>query len=215
MSIAITKRPRRATVLHNVPWETYVALRDIPENWNLRMTYDRGELEIISPSPKHEGIAALIGTLIDVWTIELDIPIRSCRTMTIRRAILKRGFEPDNCYYVQNELHVWDKTDLDFDVDLPPDLAIEVEVSRRYTRKMRLYASFGVPELWRIIRGAVRVYELSSAGSYVPRETSNCFPEFPIAKVQEIILQLGAQHQTKLVRSFRDWVRENIPSAGR
>jgi Uma2 family endonuclease len=189
-----------------------VALRDMPENGNLRMTYDHGELEIMSPSPLHEGIAALLGTLIDIWTMELNIGRKSCRTMTIRRAKLKRGFEPDNCYYVQNEPRVWDKTELDFKVDPPPDLAIEVETSRSAVRKMKIYAAFGIPELWRFTGRELQVYELSAEGTYIPRETSICFPHFPIARAQEILLQLGSVREVALIRSFRDWVRENVPS---
>ena len=215
MSIAESVSPDRAVVLHDIPWETYVALRDMPENENIRMTYDHGELEIMSPSPLHEGIAAMLGTLIDVWTIELNIGMKSCRMMTIRRAELKRGFEPDNCYYIQNEPRVWDKTELDFSVDPPPDLAIEVETSRSGVRKMKIYASFGIPELWRVDRHGLRVYELSTAGEYVPRETSLCLPGFPVAKAQEILLQLGSVRQTTVVRSFRDWVRENVRTGDR
>ena len=89
MSTAETVSPDCEVVLHDIPWATYVTLRDMPENENIRMTYDRGELEITSPSPLHEGIAALLGTLIDVWTIELNVGIKSCRMMTIRRVELK------------------------------------------------------------------------------------------------------------------------------
>lgn len=84
-------------VLYGVPWETYVALREVPENYHVRMTYDRGELEMMSPSKPHEHSAELLDRLIHVWTEELDRDIISCRTMTCRRADLERGFEPDNC----------------------------------------------------------------------------------------------------------------------
>jgi len=53
------------------------------------------------------------------------------------------------------------------------------------------------------------VHELTENGEYVPRDTSVCFPGFPIAKAQEIVRQLGVQHEMALVRSFRDWVRAN------
>jgi Uma2 family endonuclease len=217
MSIAEKTRPESdgsVVVLHHISWETYAALRDMPDNWKLRMTYDRGELEMMSPSRRHESFATLIGSLIEVWRTELDIPVTSLRTMTIRRKDLNRGFEPDNCYYVQNEPRIWDKGELDFTVDPPPDLAIEVEVSRRSSRKMRLYASFRVPELWRCDGQDIQVYELSADGQYVPRATSICFPQFPIAEAQEIIRQLGTVRETTLVRSFRDWVRENVATSG-
>ncbi len=203
-----------SVVLHGVSWKLYRRLRKMPENYNIRMTYDRGELEIMSPSPLHEGIASLLGRLIDIWTLELKIPLRSCRVMTIRRAVLKRGFEPDNCYYVQHEPQMWDKKKINFKTAPPPDLVIEVEVSRRLGKKMEIYAAFRVPELWYWSGNALKVLELSNEGEYVARETSICFPTFPIAKAEEIVRQLGAAHETALVLSFRDWVRDNSQPVG-
>ncbi len=186
----------------------------MPGNYNIRMTYDRGELEIMSPSMLHENIAALIGRLINVWTLELGIPVRSCRTMTIRRAALKRGFEPDNCYYVQHEPKIWNKSKINFKVDPPPDLAIEVDVSRKLSDKLGIYAAFRVPELWHWSGGKLAVLELSKDDQYVARETSVCFPGFPIGKAEELVRQLGKEHETALVSSFRDWVRQNMRPGG-
>ncbi len=203
-----------SAVLHEVSWKLYRKLRKMPENCNIRMTYDRGELEIMSPSPLHEWIATLLGNLITVWTTELNIPMRSCRTMTIRRAVLKRGFEPDNCYYVQHEPQVWDKKKLNFKTDPPPDLAIEVEVSRKLSNKTQIYAAFRVPELWCCDGNTLKILELREDGEYGARETSICFPAFPIAKAEEMVRQIGAEHETELIRSFRDWVRASVQPSG-
>jgi Uma2 family endonuclease len=129
--------------------------------------------------------------------------------MTIKRAVLERGFEPDHCYYVQHEPQMWNKKKINFKNDPPPDLSIEVEVHHKLIDKMALYAAFGVPELWCWRLEKLSVIELSTIGQYSPRATSICFPNFPIAKAQEILRQLGAAHETELVLSFRDWVREN------
>jgi len=201
-----------SAVLHEVSWKLYRKLRKMPENRHIRMTYDRGELEIMSPSRVHESIALLLGSLIDVWAIELDVAVAGCRTMTIRRADLKRGFEPDNCYYVQHEPQMRDEKKIDFKTDPPPDLAIEVEVSRKLLKKAGIYASFGVPELWFWSGSTLKVLELSPEGEYIPRETSICFPTFPIAKAEDIVRQLGTVHETDLILSFRDWVRDNVPT---
>jgi Uma2 family endonuclease len=203
-----------SVVLHGIPWTLYRRLRRTPENYNIRMTYDGGELEIMSPSVEHEGIATLLGNLITVWALEFRIPFRSCRTMTIRRSLLERGFEPDNCYYVQHEPQMWNKKKVRFKTDPPPDLAIEVEVTRKLLNKMAIYAAFRVPELWSWRGDELKVYEFTPQGEYVARESSLCFPAFPIAKTQEIVRQLCAAHETDLILSFRDWVRENVKSPG-
>ena len=42
---------------------------------------------------------------------------------------------------------MWDKKKINFKVDPPPDLAIEVEVTRKLLDKTDIHAAFGVPEL--------------------------------------------------------------------
>ncbi len=134
--------------------------------------------------------------------------------MTIRRSLLERGFEPDNCYYVQHEPQMWNKKNIRFRTDPPPDLAIEVEVTRKLLNKMAIYAAFRVPELWSWRGDELKVYEITQEGEYVARESSLCFPAFPIAKTQEIVRQLCAAHEADLILSFRDWVCENVKSRG-
>ncbi len=201
--------PRENVVLHGVPWRTYVELRDLPENYYVRMNYDCGTLEIMSPSAKHEGGSRIIARLIAVWTEELNIPLRSLGQMTCRREDIERGFEPDNCYYVQNESRMWDKEEIDFTVDPPPDLALEVDISRSSLNKMSIYAAFGVPELWRLDRGRLMVYEFVD-GEYRPRDSSLCFPQLPLAEVQRESEQIGKVPETKLIRAFRVWVRRKF-----
>jgi len=202
-------QPPPRFLLHEVSWETYLALRDAPENYNVRMTYDQGELEMMSPSMAHEHYARLLDRLIHVWTEELDLDIVSCGTMTCRREDLKRGFEPDNCYYVEHEARMRAKEELDLATDPPPDLAIEVEVSRGGRGKLKLYEAFGVPEAWRYDGTAIQVYQLGSDGRYASQSASRVFPGFPIAEVQRVLSQIGTASETALVKSFRRWVRDH------
>ena len=53
-----------SVVLHGISWKMYRRLRKMPDNYNVRMTYDRGELEIMSPSPvvKAQEIVRQFGT---------------------------------------------------------------------------------------------------------------------------------------------------------
>jgi Uma2 family endonuclease len=183
-------------------------------NYNIRMTYDRGELEIMSPSAMHETIAELLGDLIVTWAVETGMELMPCRILTVRSRDLKRGFEPDDCFYVQHEMEMRGKRKIDFKVDPPPDLAIEVEVTRKLGNKTKIYAAFQVPELWCWSAGALKVFEFSKEGTYVPRDASICLPNFPIGKAEEVVRQLGTVGHVSLVRSFRDWVRANAPSGG-
>ena len=74
-----------ATSLREATWQQYVELRDSDEYRNTRMTFDRGRLELMSPSKLHERVGYLMGRCIDVWTEERQIEVQSCRSTTFRR----------------------------------------------------------------------------------------------------------------------------------
>lgn len=193
--------------LYGIPWQTYLELRNSPENEHVRMTYNRGDLEIVSPSKTHEQYADLIGRLLQVWTLERDIDIQSCRTVTFKRADLQHGLEPDNCYYVAHEAVVRSKREMDLSIDPPPDLAIEIDLTRNAIDKLSMYAAFGVPEVWRFDGQNLRLYVLAENGQYQQREKSESFPELPPVEIEKVLAKLGTASETALVRSFRQWVQ--------
>ena len=59
------KRPAGQTIiLHGVGWQTYESLlADQKDRSTPRFAYDRGELEILSPSPEHEKLNRRIAQL--------------------------------------------------------------------------------------------------------------------------------------------------------
>lgn len=201
--------PVQHIVLRGVPWQTYVALRDIPENWHVRMTYDGGVLEMMSPGKRHENHAELLGALVRAFAEELDIDIQGCRTMTFKREDLEKGLEPDNCYYIQHEAQVRAKDEIDFSADPPPDLAIEIDVTTKSVGKMPIYAAFRVPEVWRYDGDRLEVLTLAASGEYEPRGESIALAGLPLAEVERILKKGRTASEIKLVRAFRRWVREH------
>jgi Uma2 family endonuclease len=194
-------------LLPGVPWQTYLALRAQSENEHVRMTYDRGVLEMMTPSKRHEQFGYLIGRLIDVWTEELGIDVQSCRTVTFKREDLQRGLEPDNCYYIANEPAVRNRGELDLASDPPPDLAVEIDLGSSATDKMSLYAAFKVPEVWLYDGEKLRFYVLDANDSYISSQSSRSLPKLSPAEIENVLNQLGSASETTLVRAFRKWVR--------
>ena len=80
---------------------------------------------------------------------ELNLNLRSTRSLTLKREDLDRAAEPDNSYYIENEPLIRNKTNIDLTEDPPPDLIIEIEYSSSAMNKLQLYAAIEVPELWR------------------------------------------------------------------
>ena len=85
--------------------------------------------------------------------------------------------EADNCFYLASFPDPRQGA-IDLDVDPPPDLAVEVEISRSALDRMGIYAALGVPEVWRFDGEALRVEQLQADGTYAAATEQ---PELPLA----------------------------------
>ena len=202
----------RRYVLHGIRWRTYKAIRKDLDDRGIRLylTYDRGSLEIMSPSGRHERRKRRFGRLIEVMTEELQIAICSGGSTTFRRKLKKRGLEPDECYWVEHEPRVRAKEEVDLDVDPPPDIAIEIEYSRSILDKLGVYAALGFPEVWRYDGRSLRVARLQPDGTYVEGDYSPSFPWLPLADLVRFLKLVGTTDETSWIRDFRAWVRAEL-----
>jgi Uma2 family endonuclease len=190
-----------------IDWKGYLAISDAFDQRPIRVTYDQGEMELMTLSPRHERAKTLLARLVETLTEELAIDIASYGSMTCRQEDLERGFEPDECYWISHEDAVRGRDHIDFEHDPPPDLAIEVEISRSTMNRLRLYASLGVPELWRWDGERLRVNLLGDDGQYHESDQSVAFPFLPVAELVRFLTMRDVS-DTQIVRAFREWVRE-------
>lgn len=196
-------------ILDNISWSTYLAILKDAESCRGRIAYDRGVLEIMSPSKVHEHVKRLIGRMIEAFTEELNIDIESASSTTFKREDLARGFEPDECYYIAHAEVVRGKDDIDMTVDPPPDLIIEVDISRSSLNKFGIYRALGIPEVWRYDGETLRLYVLHN-GDYVEVQQSTVLPQLPIDDLRSFLNQRSSLGETQLMRQFRTWVRETF-----
>src|SRR5438105_2793299 len=136
-------------VLEDASWELYERLlRDIG-NRPIRVTYDEGRMEIMSPLPEHERPKKLLGQMIEALTLELNMARASLGSTTFRRREKAKGLEPDECYYFRDEQKMRGKRRLDLRKDPPPELVVEIDIASRSVPRQPIYAALGVPEIWR------------------------------------------------------------------
>jgi len=196
-------------VIRNVSWETYEALLRDRGDEGPRMAYDRGTLEVMSPSSKHETLKKILARLLEAFSEELGIDIRGTGSTTFKIQLKERGLEPDESYYVQNEARVRGK-EIDLAVDPPPDLAIEIDLRRSAVNKLGIYAALGIPEVWSHDGKRVVIHLLQSSGSYATSERSAAFPQLAVAELASFLERVGSESETQIVRAFRSWVRQRF-----
>lgn len=208
MATALRVQGEERILLEDVNWTAYEALLDSWADRRVRLTYDNGRLEIMSPLLGHEQYSKLLGRLIEAYTEEMRIPIHSGRSTTFRKRRKKRGLEPDECYWIQSERHMRGRKEFDFEVDPPPDLAIEVDITSSSLDRMGIYATLGVAEVWRFEGAELTLNLLQDNGAYALGRRSLAVPGLLPRDVMRWLRRSDDTDETTLLRAFRAWVRK-------
>jgi Uma2 family endonuclease len=201
----------RRFVLHGLSWAAYEKLLEALAEVHTRTTYDRGTLEFMSPLPIHELMGRWFGLLFAVLAEELDIALLGFGSTTFRREDLERGLEPDECFYLTSLPLLRDRRAIDLSVDPPPDLAIEIDVTRSSLNRLSIYGSLGIPEVWRLEGDVIQVHIRREDGSYSRASASRALPYLPLAELPALFQQCYEQEgEGAGMRRLRQWVRERV-----
>ena len=195
-------------MLDGISWELYEHLLKEVGDRPIRMTYDNGELEIMSPLPEHEDAKVAIGDMIKALLEELDVPRRGLGSTTFRRRLKKKGLEPDDCFYIKSQPLIAGKKRINLPKDPPPDLAIEIDITSRSIPRLPIYAALAVPEIWRYDGKKLRSLHLQEHG-YVESELSLAFPKLRVNDLRPfIVLADETGDQNASLKAFRAWLRK-------
>lgn len=201
--------PGHQVQLQEVTWaELESILAELGDRGNPRLSYSHGTLELMSPSPEHEDHKNILSDLVAILLEESDIEFRDLGSTTFKNEQMNQAVEPDACFYIEHELEVRGKRQIDLTVDPPPDLAIEIDITAR--TRFNNYAALGVPELWRY-NGTTLEISVLQKGQYVASAQSLHFPDLPLTEViPNYLEQSRTTGRTALLRSFRRWVQAHM-----
>ena len=209
--MATATRPRTSPgiVLEGVSWADYEAQLRIIGDRPIRVNYDGGRMEIMSPGKWHSNDSYLLGWIVDVLIEELDIPCDAADPITLRRPDLEKGVEPDKLYYFgANALRVQGLRDLDLNVAPPPDLVIEVDVTSSSVPRLPIFAALRIPEVWRVEDEELQFLHLQPDGTYQPRDESRAFPGLLAVEVARFLERGQDALKAAWLRSFRAYIRD-------
>ncbi len=206
--------PGAMLVVHDVSWSEYehllVELEDRP---GVRVTFDRGRLQAVSPLRRHEQNIKLIDNIALFTATALGLPLEQFGATTLRQGERKRGVEPDCCFYIANADRVAGKETLDLTVDPPPDIAVEIDMSTDSHAKLPIYAGLGVPEIWLYDGRRMRMLALRDDQSGYVDVLESKFLACLTAAVLERFLELSkTTGQTEVLRAFRAWLATGVTS---
>ncbi|MCJ8282178.1 MAG: Uma2 family endonuclease [Rivularia sp. ALOHA_DT_140] len=201
--------PGQQLIMTDVSWLMYEQLlEEFGEKRGSRINYSEGVLEIMVPLPEHEDDKVIIADLVKVLLEELDIEFRSLGSTTFKSEAMKRGIEADDCFYIKNEAAIRGKKRIDLNIDPPPDLALEIDITSR--TRFDNYEVLGVGELWRFNGTKLEINVLES-GRYIQVDESPHLPGFPLTEViPQYLKRSKTEGRNKIIKEFRSWVKTKI-----
>ncbi len=195
-------------LIHNINWQLFESLLDaMTHNNSSRISYNKGTLEFMSPLWFHESTNRRIEAMILALTEELNMPLEMAGSLTLKRADMVVGKEPDSCYYIQNAAKIRGKINIDLSMDPPPDLAIEIDISRSSLNQLEIYGKLGVKEVWIYDGNNMRFYQLENE-QYINNETSLTFPIVYGKKVIEYLSECQTIGVPLAVRNIKLWIQK-------
>jgi Uma2 family endonuclease len=155
-------------------WQDYCQLRDSRGDGSIpRLKYHAGEILLMSPLPRHGREAHLIARIVEIILESQDRNYEAFTPITLDLPEVS-GIEPDYCFYIDNWQAVVGKDRIDWQLDPPPDLVIEIDVTS-YTSELD-FLPYNVPEVWLFKNDRLTIYQLAD-GTYRVSENSRYFPE--------------------------------------
>jgi Uma2 family endonuclease len=194
-------------IFHNVTWEDYEELlAQVGEANGLRISFNDGTLKVITLSSEHEKYAFFINNLVSALRLRLRINILFFGSATMRKRDKTKGYEPDACFYVQTAAAIGNRIVLDFAVDPPPDVVVEVDIHHDSRDNYPIYAALGVPEIWRYDGQAMTIYHLQEA-DYVIAEASLALPMLSSQVLTEYVRRMPQDGEFKAILAFDEWLQ--------
>ena len=197
-------------LIHNIDWAGYELLLQAFGDSGPRMSYLDGMVELMSPGPIHEQHTYVLGRMVTDLIVELKIPSNGLKSTTFKREDLKRGLEPDECFYLTSSALLRGRDLKTLDPFPPPDLVIEVEVTSPLLDKVAIYAGLGVPEIWRHDHQGSTILLLQPEGTYVESAQSLAFPFLPMDEFVRQLESHDSDSETAWLGAYRDWVRDVV-----
>jgi Uma2 family endonuclease len=195
-------------IIPQVGWDDYEGLlKDLADRPHLRLSYDCGKLEIITPLAEHEAYARFVDDVVRVLAEELGLQLEKRGSATWSSRRLAKGVEPDACYYVTNADRIIGKRHLDLESDPPPDIVVEIDITNESLTKFPIYAALSVREIWRYDGETAQFYELGGEGYHEISESPSLAGLTPTI-LADTLGQSKIEGQTAALRAFRQrWRR--------
>lgn len=174
MMQALDRSSDQKLIHSGMSWQQFKLLEEVfVDSPGIRLSYYKGDAEILAVSPEHEACSGRIALLLGNYLFDREIE-----------------FTPVGCFTQEKEGEASAQADQSYFIGKPPgkipDLSIEVVFTSGGTDKLTRYQALGVPEVWFWQKGKLALYHLRESG-YEPIDRSQLLPELDIELLEECL----------------------------
>jgi len=95
---------------------------------------------------------------------------------------------------------------IDFEIDPPPDIAVEIDVHHDSRDKFSIYAGLGVPEIWRFDERTLTIHVLEE-DRYEEAAVSRALPMLTSQILTEALTSLPDKGEFQALVAFDEWLQ--------
>ncbi len=150
---------------------------------------------------EQQSLSVSFCNLVRAYSEFFNLDLEGRGSTTFRSKILKKGVEPDECFYIQSAENIIGKTFPKSEFPMP-DIAVEIDITTESLDKFPIYAALEVPELWVYDGKHLAFYELDS-GNYHQIPHSRALPQLSAKELERFLEISKKQGQTAALKSFR------------
>ncbi|MEG4350874.1 Uma2 family endonuclease [Microcoleus sp. LAD1_D3] len=178
-------------LIDELSWREFKVVEQLLSRPGVRLSFLDGVLEIRRmPGEKHETIKERIGSLLDLYLLQMGIDYQPTGSMTLESPSGLVKQEADKSYKLGANREF-------------PDLAVEVVVTSGGINKSEAYKRLEIPEVLFWENGRLRLYSLGADG-YAEVDRSQVLPDLDIVLLARCI---NIENHLYPMREFRQAIQ--------
>ncbi|MDY6784043.1 MAG: Uma2 family endonuclease [Cyanobacteriota bacterium] len=203
----ISLAPGDELILRYRTWQDYEALlarREDRAGLRIRYNHATQEIRIIAPLLRHCNQADLLADLVKVLLRHQGKDWDAFTPITLKRTN-RQGVEPDYCFYLDNRDRILGKERINLEIDPPPDLALEIDLT--CMSQPEDYRAISPLELWIYRQSHLLIYQFESQ-PYQESQTSRWFPTYDLKSLIPQYCDRGWEKGSSVaLREFEETLR--------
>jgi Uma2 family endonuclease len=157
----------------------------------------------------HEFLTGLLHDFIRFAGLALRINVIATGKATMRLESKGYGVEPDLSFFVSKAAVHRVKDYVPNELEMPPDIVVEIDVHHPSDDKFEIYGEFGVSEFWQYDGERLKIFKLRENREYREIERSEELPILSSAVLTEFLGRGQKEEQFRVLTDFQNWLQEN------